>query len=242
VELADLAVPDLATLDLSTEDLASPDLSQPDLNQPDLRAPFCPADPTLLACYRFEDGAHPGQVMDESMYANHASATAATFPAGKNGSAISLASNGLVSAGDPASLTQPGPMTLEAWVKLNSLPPDPNRFGVVDDEGQWGMFVYSNGRLACSFNARLFSTDFALGTGAWQHVACTYDRQTVRAYVDGTERAMVGETGALGAGTNDGMRIGSNSPTGEVLDGLIDDLRIWSVAKSAQQICSDAGC
>jgi hypothetical protein len=237
VDFRDLAIPDLQVVDLQ-----QPDLQEPDLQNPDLAPIYCPADPTLLACYRFEDGAHPSLVIDESMYANNAAATNASFPAGRVGTALSVAMNGSVTAGDPVSLAPPGPITLEAWIKLGSLPIGSARYGIVDNEGQYGMFVYANGVLSCSLSVRIPSPDNALGIGAWQHVACTYDRQTVRVYVDGTERANGAATAALGSGTTDGLRLGSNSPSGDIFDGLIDDVRIWSVARTAQDICKDAGC
>ena len=75
----------------------------------------------------------------------------------------------------------------------------------------------------------------------WQHLACTYDRSVLRLYISGNVVASQAWTQALSTAGTNGLALAGNSPTGDILDGEIDDLRIWSVARSDQDICDDAG-
>src|SRR5690349_10911950 len=72
--------------DMSQADDAAtvpPDLAPPG---PDLTpgpvAAFCEDDSALVACYRFEDGAHPTEIHDGSKYANQGTAAKVTFGPG----------------------------------------------------------------------------------------------------------------------------------------------------------------
>lgn len=71
--------------------------------------------------------------------------------------------------------------------------------------------------------------------GIWKHLAVTYDGSTVRFYVDGIESFTQSEALTFGASTNE-MRIGrGGSDPGS---GAIDEVRLWSVARTQSQIDS----
>jgi hypothetical protein len=243
VEFPDLS----AAVDLAeAADLpAGPDLLQPDLTlEPDLAGPaFCPQISSLVACYRFNDALHPTMLQDDSMYANHATATGASFPAGVNGAALTLSANGSARVSDRPSLDISEAISLEVWVKSNSLVQPMTSYGVLDDDSQYGIFLMPGGRVQCTLAgvATVTSPNNAVVVGTWQHVACTYDRQVARLYVGGHEVMTAGATRALATNGTNGLALASNSPSGSILDGEIDDLRIWSIALDATQICTDAG-
>ena len=70
--------------------------------------------------------------------------------------------------------------------------------------------------------------------GQWQHLAATYDGTTARYYIDGTQVASRAVTG--GVGDSDTWRIGAyGSSPGGFFDGLIDDVRIYDRALSADR-------
>jgi hypothetical protein len=237
----DLAIPaDLIVL----ADLSSPDLTAPrDLTAlPDLAPPFCPATPSLVACYTFEDAFHPTMLMDGSMYGNHATAVGASFPAGKSGAALTLDTTGSARVSDRPSLDIADAITIEAWVKVQSLVQAGSRYGVVDDDGQYSIFIMPGGRAQCSLANLTVQTDVSsVPLGTWQHVACTYDRQTLRFYLAGKQVKSATSTQAIATSGTNGLALAGNSPSGDILDGEIDDLRIWNLARSAQEICDDAG-
>lgn len=70
--------------------------------------------------------------------------------------------------------------------------------------------------------------------GVWQHVACTYDGSRVRLYVDGVEVADRSWSGSVVL--NMPGALGRNPSGGRNLNGLIDDVRIYSRALSAAEI------
>ena len=77
--------------------------------------------------------------------------------------------------------------------------------------------------------------------GVWQHIACTYDQQKLRIFYNGYERVSTAHTGSLQTNQPNGLCVGMNSPNGDELAGLVDDVRIFSVARSSKEICTAAG-
>jgi glutamine amidotransferase-like uncharacterized protein/PKD repeat protein len=74
----------------------------------------------------------------------------------------------------------------------------------------------------------------------WQHVAATYDSVNgeVHLYVDGQEQVLTQTSqpaGPIADNAETDLMIG-NSPTGYTFDGTIDELRLWSVARSEDEI------
>ncbi len=75
-----------------------------------------------------------------------------------------------------------------------------------------------------------------LPSGAWSHLATTYDGVTQRLYVNGVQVASRPQTGNMAAG-NQALRIGGNgSFAGEFYNGLIDNVRVYNRALSAAEI------
>ena len=77
-----------------------------------------------------------------------------------------------------------------------------------------------------------------LTTGAWTHLAETFDGSSVRLYVNGTLVATTAAAGALASSTNP-LRIGGNNIWGEYFSGLIDEVRVYNRALSAGEIQQD---
>jgi hypothetical protein len=208
----------------------------------DLSTPFCVGSPALAACYRFEDSAHPTQIRDDSSYGNHATASNVLFAAGIRGNAAAVGSASSIRAPDSVSLDAKSALTLELWVRPESLPAAGGRYGLVDDDGQYGLFIGAGGDLRCSVNATTLSSAAGeIDVGAWSYVACTYDGATLRLYHDGRLLTSMPETGGVSMGNANGLAIAGNSPTGDELLGLIDDLRIWLIARTAKEICDEWG-
>ena len=72
----------------------------------------------------------------------------------------------------------------------------------------------------------------------WTYLAVTYDRTTVRLYVNGTQVAQPAATGAIATSTNP-LPIGSDAIYGQYFTGLIDDVRVYNTALTAAQIQTD---
>jgi hypothetical protein len=199
----------------------------------DAGPPFCdPSDSSLIACFRFE-----GSVTDESSNAIVPSSSSVTYAAGVRGrAAVFTPPDGRITLPN-AAVWNAAHFTVEAWVSPQSLPLQGTRAGILDSDSRFGVFVYGPGTIDCLAQS-VHLVGPTLSVGQWTHVACTYDGATVTLYVDGVSRA----TAALGgAGSSSATTvIGGNSPSGDPFDGAIDELRVFSMARSAAQIVAAA--
>jgi hypothetical protein len=182
----------------------------------------CPESTDLLACLTSD-----GAAQDGSGYGNPVQVTgSASFAPGIDGQALDATSSVEVTIDETSVLDPSSALLIELWARADSFPAEGGRAGLVDNEGQWGLFVHADGRVSCSMSGFL-EVEAVLALGAWANVACGYDGSTLRLFKNG---ALAGEAAggtALSAGGSDGTAIGHNSPTGEPFDGLIDEVRIW---------------
>jgi hypothetical protein len=224
---------DMAPIDMAPIDMAPPDMAPP--------AVFCdPTDLHTVACYELDGSATDGS-------ANHLDATAnnVSFVLSQFGMAMQLASNSQVSVGD-SRLFDITELTIEAWIRPSQLPQTASRAGILDVEGQYGFFLYPGTLLTCILvgGPGSVSTPLtAVAVNRWTHVACTYDRNNSTIYVDGIPIVQASSSGVLATNGTTGMSIGANNPpgTGDRLIGQIDQVRLMDRARSAAEICADAG-
>ncbi|HEY3159968.1 MAG TPA: LamG domain-containing protein, partial [Vicinamibacterales bacterium] len=81
----------------------------------------------------------------------------------------------------------------------------------------------------------------ALATTGWTHLATTYDGTMQRLYVNGVEVGTRAQTGSMAVG-NQPLRIGGNASfAGEFFEGLIDEVKVYNRALSADEIGADMG-
>jgi hypothetical protein len=196
-------------------------------------SPFCDAaDPSLLLCLRFEN-----EVRDESSHMLLPTSAMLTYAPGVRGQAAVFTPPSDAVFFPNASLWNVPNVTEEAWVRPHSLPGPGARAGVMDSDGRFGLFVYAPGTIDCLVQT-VHLVGPVLPTEQWTHVACTYDGTTVTLYVGGKPHA---SAPLPAAGSSEGTTgIGQNSPSGDPLDGEIDELRVFSVARTAAQIATAA--
>jgi len=199
--------------------------------------PSCnPSDSTLVACHAFE-----GDLSDGSGYGNDLrdSRGTSTFGRGKVGSALSHATGDLIYMDPDSSFEQPR-ITIELWVRPSTLPGDGERAGLVDRNGDFGIFLAGGGVPRCVIlPGNVLAPGPSLEVGEWTHLACTHDEDTLRLYIDGTAVASDrGDRTTPPAG--EAIRVGGNSPSGSDFVGDVDELRIWRVARSAEEIAASA--
>jgi hypothetical protein len=137
-------------------------------------------------------------------------------------------------------------MTLEAWVRPNSLSgwscvilkerPEISHLSyelsanTSDDKPSSFIWVGSSERGAYGAGR--------LPLGTWSHLASTYDGKTLRVYVNGVLASSAAVPGAIAASRGD-LRIGGNPLWGEWFNGLIDEVRIYAQPLSAAAIQAD---
>lgn len=219
--------------------IGTPDaMTTPDATlAPDAMTPdplFCdPANPDLVACYRFDDST--GQ--DASQYANHLTASNVMYVPGYAGMAMRTDTSSDVKAAESASLDVTA-ATMELWVNPASLPQS-GRVGLIDNNNQYGFFILAGGILRCSGGGAL-EVSHTLVLDQWTHLACTNDGSQIAIWVNGVMMgAMAGA--AMSQGGTEGTALAMNNPSGDNFSGLLDDVRIWRVIRSASDICAAAG-
>lgn len=213
-------------------------------------APFCDrSDIHIIACYEFENTTD-----NESMYPLSTTPSEVAFQGGMIGfgQALQLSDTSTVQIAETMSLDLQQ-FTVEAW--LDPSPPSAmiikQNVTVVNNPGQYGMFIGVGGAPYCAYVTDALPTPIihavgqtALPVNQWTHVACVYDGTTLALYVNGSfviddrTGARVVTSSMLGTG------IGSDMVAKDAVnhyDGLIDNLRILSAARTKAQICADAG-
>ena len=197
----------------------------------------------LVLGYGFEETAGT-TAGDVSPFKNNGTINGPTGTAsGKFGRALSFdGTNDRVDVPDAASLDLSNGMTLEAWVN-----PTTNsgwRTAMLKERGKDLLYALyaSNGAKP---TAEVYSGTenaspgtAALPLNAWTHLATTYDGTTLRLFVNGVQVSSKAVTGSM-PNTAEALRIGGNAVWGEYFAGLIDEVRVYSRALSANEIGLD---
>ncbi|MBI3866960.1 MAG: right-handed parallel beta-helix repeat-containing protein [Verrucomicrobia bacterium] len=123
--------------------------------------------------------------------------------------------------------------TIEAWIKPNTM-----HVGAITS---WGDRTNSRANVFALTPTGLinywWANDLSATTpnlsGAWHHVAATFDGITRRILLDGV--VLASDFPGFHGGTNTAFQIGS-AFSGQFFAGQMDELRIWDVGRSAAQI------
>ena len=166
-------------------------------------------------------------------------------PAGKIGRAIDFDGvNDLVSIPDANSLDLTTGMTLEAWVQPDTLT-SWREVILKERPGDLTYSLYANtssnrpqSDVATTGGDKSAGITPQLTTGAWTHLAVTYDGANLRLYKNGALVTTTAAPGALVTSANP-LRIGGNTIWGEYFDGRIDEVRVYNRALSAAEITTD---
>src|SRR6185437_16551675 len=107
----------------------------------------------------------------------------------------------------------------------------------------YGMYANSDSnrpqsQVTIGSTARLLDGTAAVPTGAWTHLAATFDGTTERLYVNGTQVSSLAVSGSILTSTSP-LKIGGNAIWGEYFNGMIDEVRVYNRALSAGEITTD---
>jgi len=139
-------------------------------------------------------------------------------------------------------------ITIEAWIKPNSLSgtqglvsknfgnnAHPYQIRIVNDEILFGFYSNTIGwQPTETYNANL-------QVGEWTHIACTYNMQYVKIYVNGVQKASSNKTFEIPL-NDQPLEIGRTKDVNfEYFSGIIDEVRIWDIAL-AEEVVYDNMC
>ena len=203
------------------------------------------ADSGLVAAYSFDEGTGT-TVTDGSGNGNDGTINGATWTsAGQSGNALSFSgTRSRVTIPDSASLDLTTGMTLEAWVNPSTVD-SAWRDVIYKGDDNYYLEATSSHNAAPGGGGTFNGTDGAatfgtapLAANTWTHLAVTYDGAMVRLYVNGVQVASGAQTGDILTSAN-ALQIGGDSFYGQYFQGMIDEVRVYSVALTAAQIQSD---
>jgi hypothetical protein len=193
----------------------------------------------LVAHYRFD-----GNANDSSGHNLHGTAYGGpSYVPGILGLAISLDGiNDYVDCGNSPLFDITGKITVAAWVNITTVPGD-HRAIITKGDSAWRISTLQSQR---KFHFGVAGPpDYPAADGArevpvgqWHHVAGTYDGATIRLYVDGVLDGTRAYSSGIGANTQL-VFIGENAEEmGRTWHGLIDEVRVYNRALSADEIQS----
>ena len=164
---------------------------------------------------------------------------------GKYGKALSFnGTNALVNVPDAPSLRLTSGMTLEAWVNPTTVD-RAWRDVIYKADANYYLEATSTRNPAVPVGGGRFGNasievngSAALAVGTWAHLALTYDGAALRLYVNGVQVASRARTGNLLTSANP-LQIGGDSSHGQYFSGIIDEVRIFSRARTAAEIQGD---
>ena len=235
-ECGDMAAPP-ADLSAIVVDMTMPlDLTP----APDLATPL----PPPLAYWNLDEAAGT-TAADASGNGYVGTITGGTHVAAHSGNGLGCdGSTSFIDVGNPVGLRLTGAMTLSAWVDIASFATSGRIISKGGGPGQrgWSLNVESatstaSFKIATDTNTNL-NVDSAVGTGAWVHVAGVYEPGVaLRLYVNGALAASL-TTGVPATQLDQALdvNIGRRADVGTYFSGVLDEVRVYDVALTAQQI------
>ena len=224
-----------------------------ELPPPDAPAPpFCPPDPELRLCFSFDQEPLSALLASEGTATVTATLTSITRIARSptRGAAQFGATSGIAM---PMGTGVTGVLTSEVWFRADAMPAsNGGRMGLFDSNTSENisLFFYRADpahQLRCGLGSQTEVFPATLATATWHYAACTCEGGAMTMYLDGVRVAPPRPGGcSAGAFVGDGFTIGSDNSggggtvAGDRIAGAIDGVRLWAVARTAEQIAATA--
>jgi len=166
---------------------------------------------------------------------------------GKYNSGVQISANNWLEVKDADSLDLTDGITINCWVLINGLTGDHQSAvekGTVWGPGEYNLLpCYNPESVLLQMNDLPDNCDDeALGGKVddkeWHHIAGMYDGKMIRIYIDGKESASLACSGELEKNT-DPLFIGCRAGSSRWMNGLIDEIKVYNRALSADEIKKD---
>ena len=205
----------------------------------------------LVAYYNFNqgvgNGTNTGLTTLDDLTANNSDGTLVNFaltgtssnwsPATGSGKVLDFVDGDYVTGANALLPVGNSARTIECWLK--SAPASSGyevffNYGTAVNSQRASLGISPGGKLLFSGEFNDLEGTSSIRDGVWHHCAATFDGTTLRVYVDGNLENSTGTTyNTTGTTFDIGRKIGQN---GEFLDGKLDELRVWNVARTQDQI------
>ncbi len=149
-------------------------------------------------------------------------------------------------------------VTVEAWIRPAGWGESgESGFGRILEKGPLSFLIYGDGSSLNAHSLALLlmttegtaaficSPEYTIDLDQWQHVAVTYDggSNEVKLYIGGDEQELSQIGGQPVGSINDNseidLLIGNSAGSGQTFDGVIDEVRVWNLIRSGQDIEAD---
>ncbi|MBF0102777.1 MAG: hypothetical protein HQK77_17890, partial [Desulfobacterales bacterium] len=166
--------------------------------------------------------------------------------------------NDIIDVGDVSVFNSVTQYTVEAWVKFDTFANWGTVFAKRTGDGDRPVMLQcygTSGQLGVAVNSGYGRTSTSLSTNTWYHIAIVYDGAQatdvtrLKLYIDGTLQvfltlgtvpastpATTGSRFVVGAEYDSTSAVSGTSGVGAPFDGTLDELRVWSVARSQSDI------
>ncbi|MDQ3301096.1 MAG: LamG domain-containing protein [Myxococcota bacterium] len=192
-------------------------------------------DPSTRLCVDFEETA---AVSDERGSPIEAFAIEPERRLAEQAGSFSVTSQLLV--GEGAALDITPRITIEMWARPDAIPEDAS--WLLDNPTQYSIQLDRDGNVQCTMAGERVISSRALTAATWHHVACTYDGQLLRVYIDGSLRGCRGSNRPIAIdgtlGTAIGARLQAVPAFANRFLGDLDDVHLYARALSASEICA----
>ncbi len=166
--------------------------------------------------------------------------------------AVEVGTTSHVHVAETPDLDIPDKLTVSMWIKFDidgvPISTTSSRW-LFDNNTQYFASLRFGSVIRCGSGAENADSLPVPIDGAWHHVACTYERDEIRVYVDGDVGGCESVNDRLlPTGGDDGFAIGGNVSGGpggpkftEQFVGGIDDMQVFARTLSATELCTAAG-
>ncbi len=171
-----------------------------------------------------------------------------TYPVGSGEHALTF-SNGSVTAAHTAALAPTSALTVEAWIQVTGGAAGETILSKTSGSGSamtgYQLTLDASGKVVFDLGNGTATATLtgatAVNDGKWHHVVGTFDNSatSMTLYVDNSQDATRSTaSGALGASTSS-LTIGNDGASAHPFVGSINDVQIWSGARTSGQVAAD---
>ena len=135
-------------------------------------------------------------------------------------------------------------MTIEFWMKSGVTPEQWDTL-IAKGDYSWRIALNTNGTLnfAGSGGFGDVSSTVSVIDNTWHHVAATYNGIEATIYIDGSPSGSIAGSGDININNTIAVAIGENlDMPGRYYTGNLDEVRIWNITRTAEQINGSKNC
>lgn len=152
----------------------------------------------------------------------------------------------VTTASNISTLNITGDITLETWIRLTQIPTDYVRLigKGSPTERTYGLWIYSDGSLlfqqfTSSGVQNLITNSSLIEAGKWYHIAASKIGTNVKIFINGSEVANSNSFIYTPYSSNAPLEIGGTTSIHRLLNGSMDEVRIWNIGRSSSEISNN---